>query len=287
MASWRSGPPAAGLCRPTRTRQGATIRRPGPRASQSEAIGQQAFEVLERFGSAEPGGHEWFAILRRFAAKRFVSDLAASIGGMFEERLVPRRTPESRRIIERVQEVMVLTSGLNVLPFDDTEARSALLGEILGRPLPKTVTIYPPFYCDYGLNIEFGDQVFVNQGCWFLDIGGITIGDRTMIGPNVTLSTAGHPVALAERYDGITLRPIVIEADVWIGAGATITPGVTIGHGSVVGPGTVIAKDVPPLTVVTGTSFVERKQLNPLPSWIAPPGTSGHESRILQANRTT
>ena len=80
----------------------------------------------------------------------------------------------------------------------------------------------------------------------------------------VTLTTAGHPVELAERYDGITLEPIVIEADVWIGAAATICPGVTIGRGSVVGAGTVVAQDVPPLTVVTGAGSVERKGLKPL-----------------------
>ncbi len=162
------------------------------------------------------------------------------------------RTPESRRFAERVQVVMDLTSRLNVLPFSDLDGRRALLAEILGRPFPDTVTIYPPFFCDYGLGLELGDRVFVNQGCYFLDLGGITIGDRTMIGPKVTLSTAGHPVELAERYDFITHAPIVIEEDVWIGAGATITPGVTIGRGSVIGAGTVVAKDVPPLTVVTG-----------------------------------
>ncbi|MCW2780641.1 MAG: transferase [Marmoricola sp.] len=155
---------------------------------------------------------------------------------------------------------MALTSRLNVLPFSDLAGRRALLSEILGRPYPETVTIYPPFFCDYGLGIEFGEQVFVNQGCYFLDLGGISIGDRTLIGPGVTLSTAGHPVELAERYDAITHAPIVIESDVWIGAAATIAPGVTIGHGSVVGAGTVVAKDVPPLTVVTGTGLVERKR---------------------------
>ena len=156
---------------------------------------------------------------------------------------------------------MDLTSQLNVLRFGDLDRRKALLGEILGRPLPDDVTIYPPFYCDHGLGIEFGEQVFVNQGCYFLDLGGIAIGDRALIGPGVTLSTAGHPVELAERYDGITYAPIVIEADVWIGAAATITPGVTIGRGSVIGAGAVVAKDVPPMTVVTGTGLVERKQL--------------------------
>jgi acetyltransferase-like isoleucine patch superfamily enzyme len=150
-----------------------------------------------------------------------------------------------------------------VLPFSEIDARNALLGEILGEPLPGTVTIYPPFYSDYGLGIEFGERVFVNQGCYFLDFGGISIGDRTMIGPGVTLTTAGHPIELAERYDFITYAQIVIESDVWIGAAATIAPGVRIGHGSVIGAGAVVARDVPALAVVTGTSFVERKHLAP------------------------
>jgi acetyltransferase-like isoleucine patch superfamily enzyme len=182
---------------------------------------------------------------------------------MADARRLRGRTPESRRFAERVQAVMDLTARLNVLPFGDVETRSALLGEILGRPLPPTVTIYPPFYCDYGLGIEFGEQVFVNQGCLFSDLGGISIGDRVMIGPMVTLTTSGHPVQPAERRDGVTMAPIAIEADVWIGASATICPGVTIGHGSVVGAGTVVAKDVPPLSMVTGTGFVERRSLRP------------------------
>ena len=82
-----------------------------------------------------------------------------------------------------------------------------------------------------------------------------------MIGPGVTLSTGGHPIELADRYDFLTHAPIVIEADVWIGAAATITQGVTIGHGSVIGAGAVVAKDVPPLTVVTSSGAVERKRL--------------------------
>jgi acetyltransferase-like isoleucine patch superfamily enzyme len=185
---------------------------------------------------------------------------------MSEEQRLRTHTPESRRFAERVQVVMDLTSRLNLLPFSDLDTRKALLSEILGKPLPATVTIYPPFYSDYGLGIEFGERVFVNQGCYFLDFGGISIGDRTMIGPQVTLSTAGHPVELAERYDFITHAPIVIESDVWIGAAATIAPGVRIGHGSVVGAGAVVAKDVPPLTAVTGPGFIERKHLEPLPS---------------------
>ena len=156
---------------------------------------------------------------------------------------------------------MSLTSRLNALPFDDLAGRTALLTEIFGQPVPESLSILPPFYCDYGLGASFGDRVFINQGCYFLDLGGITIGDRVLIGPGVTLTTAGHPVEVDQRLDFITHAPIVIEDDVWIGAAATVTPGVTIGHGSVVGAGAVVAKDVPPMSVVTGTSFVERRSL--------------------------
>jgi acetyltransferase-like isoleucine patch superfamily enzyme len=158
---------------------------------------------------------------------------------------------------------MNLTSRLNTLPFDDLDARRTVLAEIFGKRIPDSLSILPPFYCDYGLGAAFGERVFINQGCFFLDYGGITIGDRVLIGPRVTLSTAGHPVELDERNDSITHAPIVLEDDVWIGAGATVTPGVTIGRGSVVGAGAVVAKDVPPLSVVTATSVVERKRLKP------------------------
>jgi acetyltransferase-like isoleucine patch superfamily enzyme len=86
-----------------------------------------------------------------------------------------------------------------------------------------------------------------------------------MISPKVTLVTEGHPVNPAERRNFVTLAPIVIESDVWIGAAATVLPGVTIGHDSVVGAGAIVAKDVPPLSVVTGTSSIERRRLEPPP----------------------
>lgn len=180
---------------------------------------------------------------------------------MRNERLIPRRTPESRAATERVQVVMELTSRLNVLRHSDVEARTAILAEILGRPVPETLTIYPPFYCDHGLNLEFGEHVFVNQNCSFYDLGGITIGDRTMIGPGVTLTTAGHPVEPGERFDGITTAPIVIGSNVWIGANATIAPGVRIGSGSVVAAGAVVPKDVPANCVVSSAGYIKRREL--------------------------
>ena len=183
------------------------------------------------------------------------------------EQRIPRGTPESRAVADRVKVVMALTSRLNLLPFDDLDGRRALLGDIFGAPVPESLAILPPFYTDYGLGATFGEQVFINQGCFFLDLGGITIGDRVMIGPRATLCTGGHPVELEERYDALTHAPIVIEDDVWLGAAVTVSPGVTIGRGSVVGAGAVVAQDVPPMSIVTGTSSVERRQQRS-----APPG---------------
>lgn len=179
------------------------------------------------------------------------------------KRLIPRRTPESRAVTERVKVVLGLTSRLNRLPYDDLDGRTALLAEVLGRPWPETVTLYPPFYCDHGLRLDLGDHVFVNQNCSFYDLGGITIGARTMVGPGVTLLTAGHPVEPSARADGITTAPVVIGADVWLGACVTVVPGVTIGDGAVVAAGTVVTHDVPAHHLVGSSGQVTRRALRP------------------------
>ncbi len=158
--------------------------------------------------------------------------------------------------------MLELTSRLNLLRHSELEARTALLAEILGRAVPETLTLYPPFYCDYGLNLEFGEHVVVNQNCSLYDLGGITIGDRTMIGAGVTLLTSGHPIEPAERFDGITTAPIVIESNV-CGASATITAGVHIGSGSVVAAGAVVAKDVPANCIISSGGHVKRRDLKP------------------------
>lgn len=180
---------------------------------------------------------------------------------MQEERRIPTRTREWRSLAERIQTAMELTSRLNLLPFADLDARNAVLEELLGVRLPDQAVVHPPFWCTYGLQTRLGVRTSVGQACSFLDLGGITIGDRTMISPKVTLVTEGHPVEPSERYDAITVAPILIEEDVWIGAAATVLPGVRIGRGSVVGAGAVVARDVPPMSVVTGGRQVQRRRL--------------------------
>ncbi|MGX2993003.1 DapH/DapD/GlmU-related protein [Streptomyces sp. JNUCC 64] len=162
------------------------------------------------------------------------------------------KTPESARFVERIAEVTDATSRLNVLPFSDSAGRAELLSVVFGGPLPESVVIYPPFFTEYGLNTTFGENVFVNQGCTFMDKGGIRVGDRVMIAPKVSLVTGGHPLPLAERREYLTFAPIVIEDDVWIGTAAVITQGVTVGAGAVVAAGAVVTRDVPAGTVVAG-----------------------------------
>jgi acetyltransferase-like isoleucine patch superfamily enzyme len=84
-----------------------------------------------------------------------------------------------------------------------------------------------------------------------------------MIGPGVTLLTAGHPVEPGERFDGITTAPVVIGSNVWIGANATITPGVRIGSGAVIAAGSTVATDVPPSCLVSSAGYVKRRDLKP------------------------
>jgi acetyltransferase-like isoleucine patch superfamily enzyme len=175
------------------------------------------------------------------------------------DRLMRIHSPEFEAMADRVLQVTALTSRLNVLPFEDEEGKAALFEQILGRPLPDRVTIYPPFYTDHGLNLELAERVFINQGCTFLDYAGIRIASRVMVGPKVTFITSGHPVDPAERKLYLTGAPIDVHENVWIGAGATILPGVTIGRDAVIAAGAVVADDVPAETLVTGPKATVRR----------------------------
>jgi acetyltransferase-like isoleucine patch superfamily enzyme len=182
---------------------------------------------------------------------------------MLPERRIPTRSAEWRELYERVQIAMDLTSRLNVLRFSEAGSRRLLLAELFDDPQAEKAFVHPPFYCTSGVGTRLGDRVSVGQACSFLDLGGITIGERTMISPKVTLITEGHPIEPVDRYTSIIVAPIDIGPRVWIGAAATVLPGVTIGHDAVIGAGAVIAKDVPPLTVVTGPGHVIRRRLDP------------------------
>ncbi len=111
----------------------------------------------------------------------------------------------------------------------------------------------PTFRCEFGYNISVGDRFYANFDCVMLDGGGITIGDRVLLGPRVGIYTTNHALDPAERAAGAcAARPVVIGDDVWIGGGVTINPGVTIGDGAVIGSGSVVTRDIPARTIAAG-----------------------------------
>ena len=164
----------------------------------------------------------------------------------------PARSPEGRALFENLQRAVRLSAGLSAIGFDDVDGLRAAFAELIGKPVGDRFMVIPPFSPDCGLNITIGSNVFINQGCHFMDMGGISIGDDVLIGPKVTLVTAGHPVAPAERRNGIVAKPIVIGNNVWIGAAATILPGVTIGDNAVIAAGAVVSRSVPANAMAAG-----------------------------------
>jgi acetyltransferase-like isoleucine patch superfamily enzyme len=128
----------------------------------------------------------------------------------------------------------------------------AILRDILGKA-GKNLSVFQPFRCDYGFNIEVGDNFFANYNFTVLDVAKVTIGDNVFIAPNVSVYTAGHPVhpnARNTMYEyGIAVS---IGDNCWIGGNVTICPGVHIGSGTVIGAGSVVTKDVPSGVIAAG-----------------------------------
>ena len=138
--------------------------------------------------------------------------------------------------------------------------------EILRSLLPnagKDLEIQAPFYCDYGSNIYFGDQVFMNFNCVVLDVTPVHIGSRTMFGPNVQIYTATHPIDAKERATWLEAgKAIRIGDDVWIGGSVVICPGVSIGDRAIIGAGSVVAKDIPSDVFAAGNPCKIIKNIN-------------------------
>lgn len=154
---------------------------------------------------------------------------------------------------EEIVESQLFMHRYNQLSIGDQDKKRAILEELLGR-VGESVVFRPPFYIDFGSNITVGDCFFANYNCTILDTAPITIGDDVMFGPNVSLNAPNHPIHPSARQTGLEYsQPITIEDGVWLGAGATILGGVTIGYKAVVAAGATVTKDVPPMTVVTGT----------------------------------
>lgn len=129
--------------------------------------------------------------------------------------------------------------------------RSELLAQLLGRA-SASLTIQPPFHCDYGANIHFGEGCFVNMNCVILDVCRVQIGDHVLLGPAVQIYTAAHPLDFQLRREKEFGKAVSIGDDVWIGGGAIICPGVTVGPRTVIGAGSVVTHDLPADVMAAG-----------------------------------
>lgn len=134
--------------------------------------------------------------------------------------------------------------ALNSTREGEQATRRSILQELFGKG-GDTVLMQPPFFCDYGTNIELGEKVFFNFNCIVLDVCLVRIGSYTMFGPVVQIYTPMHPFNAEERRGKEFGKPVEIGSDVWVGGGAIILPGVTIGSRAVIGAGSVVTRDIP------------------------------------------
>jgi maltose O-acetyltransferase len=137
-----------------------------------------------------------------------------------------------------------LCQALNATREADTDGRRRILVELFGRG-GDTVWMQPPFFCDYGTNIELGERVFFNFNCVVLDVCPVRIGSFSLFGPAVQIYTPMHPLDAELRRRQEYGKPVEIGDDVWVGGGAIILPGVRIGSRAVIGAGSVVTRDVP------------------------------------------
>ena len=148
--------------------------------------------------------------------------------------------------------VRKLIQKYNALSPTKVKQKNHLLNKILGKRGEKCV-IHPPFYCDYGYNIEVGENFFANYNCIMLDVNKISIGVNVMLGPGVIITTAGHPIHPDDRKTGCEYgKKISIGNNVWIGANAILNPGITVGDNVVIGSGSVVVCDLPDNVVCVG-----------------------------------
>ena len=137
-----------------------------------------------------------------------------------------------------------LCQVLNATRESDQDLRRSICERLFGNG-GQTVWMQPPFYCDYGTNIELGERVFFNFNCVVLDVCRVTIGDYTLFGPAVQILTPLHPLNADLRRKQEYGKPITVGSDVWVGGGALILPGVRIGSKTVIGAGSVVTRDIP------------------------------------------
>ena len=160
--------------------------------------------------------------------------------------------PFGEKLSEERLKARILVHEYNKLPPENAGRQMELLKKILGES-GETISIEPPFHCDYGYNIKLGENFYANFNLVILDCALVTIGKNALIGPNVGIYTAGHPLHHSQRLEGLEYAlPVHIGDNVWIGGHVVINPGIAIGDNVVIGSGSVVTKDIPSNVVALG-----------------------------------
>lgn len=142
--------------------------------------------------------------------------------------------------------------------------REESLKQVLGK-VEDGVFMEPPFYIDYGCNIRLGSRFYSNFNLTILDCALVTIGDRVMVGSNVSIFAATHETEVQSRRDNVEYaKPVTIGDDCWIGGHAVILPGVTIGDGCTIAAASVVTKDIPAWSVAMGSPAKVVKKVTPV-----------------------
>ena len=140
---------------------------------------------------------------------------------------------------------------LNFMDRSDFDGIAEVVKELFGKS--DRAFVNPPFYCDYGTNIQVGKNFFANYNCMIIDVARVRIGDNCQMAPNVAIYTAGHPIHPVSRNSSYEYgKEVTIGDNVWIGGNTVICPGVHIGDNVVIGAGSVVTKDIPDWTVAAG-----------------------------------
>ncbi len=167
---------------------------------------------------------------------------------MLAGELYDPRAPDLVTARERARDLCL---RLNATREAEKEERLRILNELLGSGA-ESAWIQPPFFCDYGENIELGEKVFFNFNCIVLDVCKVRIGSFSLFGPAVQIYTPMHPLNAELRRKQEFGKPVEIGSDVWVGGGAIILPGVRIGSRSVIGAGSVVTRDIPDAVFAAG-----------------------------------
>lgn len=157
-----------------------------------------------------------------------------------------------REIGEELNRCKDICFEYNQIKPSDQVKRTEVLNKLFGK-VKSIMAVQSPFWCDFGYNIEVGENFYANHGCVILDCAKVIFGDNVFIAPNCGFYTAGHPVDSKRRNEGLEYAyPIHVGDNVWFGGGVQVMPGVTIGSNVVIGSGSVVTKDIPSNVVAAG-----------------------------------